>query len=203
MSLVHRARQPDCRSRPWNRSAPGSGAARHCSRAGRARGPEFLPPAQRRDAVVDPGDLPDSEKRASSGFRSHRPHRPDQPVDGFGSPALRRPLHGPAAAAFFARRRNELHARRPGPALIRRQPGAGSRRRGAGRHRFVRVPPGSFTHSAHRLWRTARLRPIALSGRRQRRQRRWALFWPPSSSSPAGNQPCCGSPCWPCSASLS
>ena len=29
---------------------------------------------------------------------------------------------------------------------------------------------------------------------------RWALFWPPSSLSPAGNQPCCGFPCWRCSA---
>ena len=97
--------------------------------------------------------------------------RPDQSVDGFGPPAFCRLLHGPAAAAFLARRRNEFHARRPGPALVCRHLDVGSYRCGAGRRRFVGLPSGSFSHRAHRLGRTVRLRPIVLSSRRQRRRR--------------------------------
>ena len=135
----------------------------------RARGHQRLASAERHDPVADPVDLSDSQGVVSAELLADRPDRADAAVDGLAAAAGGRDVHRSAADAVLARRRHGVFARRLDAVVGRRYAGddpAGGRPR---RSRLLGLPSGIVSHRAHGFWRTARPRPVGLSGWRQSR----------------------------------
>ena len=130
---------------------------------------QFLPSAQRSDAVAAAIDLSDAE----AGFRlelpADRPHHARQSNHRVLAAARHRRLHRPAAAAALARRGHGVYARRYDAARIRPEFRRRSRRRRAHRAWICRLPSRVVSNRAARVGRAPWIRAGILPGRRKRR----------------------------------
>ena len=144
---------------------------------------QLLSPAQRHDAVGNPGCLSHSQPpftwiSGRSGDHAHpAAHR-------IAATAARRDVHRPASDAVFAAGRHGLHAARIACSSLCASVARSCSPWGAGGRGVFRVPSRIVARSQPGFRRPARPRAIVVSGRREFRLSRWARCWRPSSSSP-------------------
>ena len=100
-------------------------------------------------------------------YHADRSHHADEPVDRLAPATAGRLLYGPLSEALFARHRHGLDAHRHGAARPGRQLRDDPHRGRVRRRRLVGLSSGGLARRAPGLGRTAWLRAIALSSRRE------------------------------------
>ena len=129
---------------------------------------QFLPPAERHDAVAAAGAVSHAEGLVPAELRADRAADVHLPDHRLAAATDRGHVHGSLAAAVFAVGGHGIHAGRAAAARLCRKLRAAAAGGGAGGHRIVGVSPRVFAGRPHGVGRSARARAVGLSGRRKR-----------------------------------